>query len=101
MKAFITLWCLVGNVFWFQATEDTKMECGFSVDMKTATVGEAVAGHVELKNVSKKDITIVYNTDPFEHLDLVVLDPSGKKISSKYGGLFSPSSPLPKRTLTL
>lgn len=85
-----------------QPPKGAKMECKLIVANKNVAVGETPPAEVEIKNVSKEDLIITYNTNPLEFLDLEVFDPAGKRISEgKYGGRFSPSSPTPQRQVIL
>ncbi len=78
------------------------MECNLILPKKTVNIGELVLAKVEIKNISKQDLNIIYNTDPLEYLDLEVIDPTGKKISTDgYGGRFSPFTFSPEQKLTL
>ena len=78
------------------------MECKLLVDKVNLAVGEVSPGEVEIKNTGKQDITITYNSSPWEFLNLEVTNPVGKMISGgKYGDRFSPSSPTPEMQIIL
>jgi hypothetical protein len=87
-----------------QKKKESALECRFIVAERKIRIGEVPNAAVELKNTGKEDIRITSNTHPFEHLDIEVRSPDGEKISdseTKYGGIFSPSTPKPMQTLTL
>ncbi len=87
-----------------QKKKESALECRLIVAERKIKIGEVPNAAVELKNTGKEDIRITYNTHPFEHLDIEVRSPDGEKISdseTKYGGIFSPSTPKPMQTLTL
>ena len=70
---------------------EPRMECTLTLEKNKAKAGEfSVPATVEIKNVSKENLVIDYMTLPFYHLDLLILDPTGKKISdSPYRKNFS------------
>ena len=53
--------------------------------------------HFELKNDSRDKLFFIYNSSFLEHLDLEILDPNGKRISKRYGGVFPPCTLLPEQ----
>jgi len=66
--------------------KEVKMECKLNLKKYAGEIGESIAGEVEIKNTSKEDINIDYLTLPWHHLDLLVIDPKGKKISFQHYG---------------
>ena len=76
-----------------------KLECRLDVDrgQKTAKIGAPVSLHFELKSVSRDKLFFIYNSSFLEHLDLEILDPAGKRISRRYGGMIPPCTPLPEQ----
>jgi hypothetical protein len=76
-----------------------KLQCRLDVDRgrKAAKIGDPVSLHFELKSMTRDKLFIIYNSNFLEHLDLEVLDPTGKRISKRYGEVFSPCTPLPER----
>ena len=62
------------------------MECKLILEKGIGVIGELIPAKVEIKNTSKQNIVIDYNISPWLHLDLVVIDPKGKKISSCFYG---------------
>jgi hypothetical protein len=86
----------------FQAQKDAKMECKLIVKKTKLTVGEYPRAEVEIKNTSKQNLVITFNTHVLEFLDLEIANSAGKKISvGKYGGRFSPYSPEPHKQMIL
>lgn len=78
------------------------MECTLIVPKKRVEIGESLVGEVVIRNTGDRDISFLYNTNPWEYLNLDVTDPAGKNITRRmYGERFSPSSPTPKRLLKL
>jgi hypothetical protein len=80
-----------------------KLECRLDADrpQKAGIVGEPVSLHFELKSAARDNLFLIYNSSFLEHLDLEVLDPTGKRISKRYGGLFAPITPLPEQILLM
>ena len=109
MKKLISLFllliavCLLQNSSLLSQTpKAANMECKLIVENKNLAIGEVPSGRVEIKNISKQEIVITYNTSPWEFLDLEVADPTGKVISDgKYGDRFSPSTIIAERIVTL
>jgi len=70
--------------------KEPKIECTLILEKNKAKVGEFFAAEVIIKNISKEDFVIDYIAMPFYHLDLLILDPAGKKIPSRpYRNIFS------------
>ena len=69
----------------------SKLTCRLRKKTTGRAAGSPTAGEVELENTSGEVLEIVSHFSPFQYLDIVVRDASGRVLSEgHYGDIFSP-----------